>query len=343
MAQNKNIKKRIKYIDIAKGVLICCLIYGHMLIFARADGYNDLVMPIMQKSVKLYNAFFMQTFFIITGFCSSFNKTFVRFLWGNLKSLIIPSVIMVMISYIIQQLFMNHTQYIGPSLNIVSWLTLGGPWFVISMFWAKMIYWGVVKLAIRTQLIVLGLLYLIGIALNILDIIPNYSFHRHTLLMLPYLFVGCYFKNHMDTVNRWLFPVGLFGAVSIVIQFVIAHYVDSYHIPTHDFYISINKTFYIHIINAISGSAFVLWLSRKINQSHILETLGKGTLLIYLWDGLINRIVIRIFPPPFHNSDSILLCVFYHATVFILMLVVFYILIRCIYGTKYLSWIVGKW
>lgn len=298
---------RIQYIDIAKGILICCLIYGHMLIFAREEGINDTVMPIMQKSIPLYDAFFMQTFFLITGFCSSFSKGFGSFLWSNTKSLMIPAILLVTISAFVHTTFLNHPQYV----NIVSWLTLGGPWFIISMFWAKILYWVVVKWTIRTQLIVLGILYLTGIALNVFDVIPNYSFHRHTLLMLPYLFVGHWCRNHMDTVNRWLFPASMLGAMSILIQFVISQYVDFYHIPTHDFYISINKTFYIHIVNALSGSAFVLWLSRKINQNHILETLGKGTLLIYLWNGLINRAVLNIIPH-FNNPDNVIMCVFPH-------------------------------
>ena len=104
-------KKRITYIDVAKGILICCLLYGHMLIYACAEGINDSVMPIMWESVSLYNAFFMQTFFLITGLCSSFNKEFKSFLWGNVKALIIPSIIMVIISFFIQQFFMNHTPW----------------------------------------------------------------------------------------------------------------------------------------------------------------------------------------------------------------------------------------
>lgn len=334
MAQNKNIKKRIEYIDIAKGLLICCLIYGHMLIFAREEGINDTVMPIMQKSIPLYNAFFMQTFFLITGLCSSFDKDLKTFLWvGGVKSLILPSAILVMMA----ALFNHHI-----SVDYISWITFGGPWFVISLFWAKILYWFIVKMKIRAQLIVLGILYLTGIALNVSDVIPNYSFHRHTLLMLPYLFVGHWCRNHMDTVNRWLFPASMLGAMSILVQFVISQYVDFYHIPTHDFYISINKTFYIHIVNALSGSAFVLWLSRKINQNHILETLGKGTLLIYLWNGLINRAVLNIIPH-FNNPDNVIMCVCFHTTIYIVILGVFYLLIRVIYGTKYLSWIVGKW
>lgn len=334
-------KTRITYIDIAKGILICCLLYGHMLIFARIEGVSDSVMPIMQKSVKLYNTFFMQSFFFITGFCSSFSKKFKIFLWGNVKSLIIPSVLMVLFSFYVQNLLFDKTHYVGPSPNLLSWLTLGGPWFILSLFWAKLFYWNIAKFTTRQQLITIGVLYLIGLVLNIINIIPNYCYHRHVFLMMAYLFVGNYCKNHMDTYNRWITPLALFGVVSIVGQFIISQYVDFYTIPTHDANIRINRTFYIHIINAISGTAFILWLSRKIDHNHILETLGKGTLLVYLWNGLINRLVLNILPSPV--SEAVIMCVIYHASVYLLMLLLFYCLIRIIYDTKYLSWIVGKW
>lgn len=290
---NSKNKNRIPYIDVAKGILICCLLYGHMLIFAREEGLSDTVMPIMQKSVKLYNAFFMQTFFFITGFCSSFNKTFKSFLWGNIKSLIIPSVLLVLISYSLQMLLCGKAE--GPSINFLTWFTYGGPWFIMSLFWAKILYWGIVKLPIRGQLLTIGLLYCVGLALNILNVIPNYSFHRHAFLMLPYLFVGHYCKNNIDTYNNWLRPVAIFGVVSIITQFVISQCVDFYTIPTHDAYIRINKAFYIHIVNALTGSAFVLWISRKIGNNRLLETVGKGTLLIYLWNGLINTLILGMF------------------------------------------------
>lgn len=330
---------RIKYFDIAKGILICLLVYGHMLIFARIEGYSDSVMPIMQKSIKLYNAFFMQTFFIITGWCSSFNKPFNLFLWGQCKSLIIPSILLILISSLLQIAIWGD-RYIGPSTNLLSWFSTGGPWFIISLFWSKLIYWHIVKLNYRKQLLILGMLYVLGIALNILNIIPNYSYHRHVFLLLPYLFVGHYCKNHIDIVSRWLWLFALIGVISIGAQFVLSQFVSFYSIPTHDANISINKTFYIYIVNVITGSAFVLWLSKKIDHNHILETLGKGTLLIYLWNSLINRIVIDIIP---HNSTSIFHECLFHLFVFVLILVLFYLLIRIIYGTKKLSWIVGKW
>lgn len=334
-------RSRLGYIDVAKGLLIFCLLYGHMLIFARLDGINDSVMPILQKSVVLYATFFMQTFFFITGFCSSFDKDLKKFLWGNVKSLLIPSYLLVLLSYYIQSLLLDNSNYVGASPNILSWLSLGGPWFIVSLFWAKIAYWFISKLNIRQQLIVIGTLYLIGLGLNIANVIPNYSYHRHVFLMLPYLFLGNFCKKHIDLFNRWITPLAIFGVVSIVGQFIVTQFVDFYTIPTHDANISINRTFYIHIVNVITGTAFILWLSRKINRNHILETFGKGTLLIYLWNGLVNKLVLAVIPYP--SGGGIFQQILFHITVYLLIIILFYLLIRLFYETKYLRWIVGKW
>ena len=281
----------------------------------------------------------MQTFFIITGFCSSFNKDFRHFLWGNVKSLIIPSYLLVLISFILQMTLWGKAG--GASANFFLWFTNGGPWFIVSLFWAKILYWFIVQLSIRQQIIIIGIIYAIGLALNVINVIPNYSYHRHVMLMLPYLFVGHYCRNNMDTYNKWLRPLAIFGVLSIITQFVISQCVDFYTIPTHDAYIRINKTFYIHIVNALTGSAFVLWISRKIGNNRLLETVGKGTLLIYLWNGLINTLILKILPTP--QPDSFLLCIIFHLIVFVLMIILFYVLIKLIYDTKNMRWLVGKW
>jgi len=116
--------------------------------------------------------------------------------------------------------------------------------------------------------------------------------------MLPYLFVGQLCKLNYDKAIKWLPYIALFGSISILSQFILSLFVDFYNIPVHDYNISINRTFPIHIVNAITGSAVVLWLSKKIGVSNFFETLGKGTLLIYLWNGLVNRIVLAIVPYP---------------------------------------------
>lgn len=228
----------------------------------------------------------------------------------------------------------------GASANFFLWFTNGGPWFVVSLFWAKIMYYLIAKLSIRQQIIIIGIIYALGLALNIINVIPNYSYHRHVMLMLPYLFVGHYCRNNMDTYNKWLYPLAIFGVLSISIQFIVSLNVDWYSIPTHDAHIRLNKTFYIHIINAITGSAFILWISSKIKDNSFLETLGQGTLLIYLWNGLINVLLLKIIPSP---SESVFYSIVFHIFIYILMLFIFYILIKIIYGSKYINWLVGKW
>ena len=334
-------ENRIAYIDISKGILICCLLYGHMMIFARERGIDDAAMDAMHKGIKLYAGFFMQSFFIITGFCSSFKRGFGDFLWRNVKTLLIPAVILVVLANYIQELVFDHQLSLAPIANLAGWITFGAPWFILTMFFAKVVYWGISRMSMKWQVIIIAALYLLGIALNIIDVVPNYLYHRHTLLMLPYLFLGQLCRQYYETVSKWLPYIALFGAISILGQFVVSQFVDSYSIPVHDFNISINRTFPIHIVNAVTGTAVVLWLSKAISKSKFFETLGKGTLLIYLWNGLVNRVVLAVVPYP--NGGGILQQIIFHSIVYILILVLFYLLVKLVYETKCLRWMVGKW
>ena len=337
-------KTRIRYIDIAKGILICCLLYGHMLLFARMEGLNDSVMKVMQQCIPLYNCFFMQSFFFITGLCSSFDKDFKGFLWRNTKSLLIPSVILVTISEYCIQAITNHSIDFTPIYNLSRWFIDGGPWFIITMFLGKVLYFFISKLSIRNQLCYIIVLYLIGIVLNVIDCFPNYWYHRHVLLMLPYLFLGHYCKNQPFQFKKYLFPIAIFGVITIALQFVLSISCDFYKLPTHDYYISINRTFPIHIVNAISGTAFIMWLSQKIGTNRFLETMGQGTLLIYLWNELVNRLILRVLPIDLiYDSNSILSCLLFHFLVLSLLFLLFFILIKIVYNCKSLSWLVGKW
>lgn len=84
-------RPRIAYIDIAKGILIMCMLYGHIRVYGPMEGMNDPVMHIMSHTSGLYGAIFMQSFFIITGFCTSFTGG-VKYIWKNIKTLLIPSI-----------------------------------------------------------------------------------------------------------------------------------------------------------------------------------------------------------------------------------------------------------
>ena len=66
-------KVRYDWIDVAKGILFCCMLYGHIRVYGPMDGLKDDVMHLMGKTVHLFDAYDMQSFFVITGFVSTFD------------------------------------------------------------------------------------------------------------------------------------------------------------------------------------------------------------------------------------------------------------------------------
>lgn len=73
-------KQRIEYIDIAKALLIIFLVWSHYRMISRFQEVDDSMLKWMGSIVKIFATFFMQTFFLLTGFCSSFNGEFKEYL-----------------------------------------------------------------------------------------------------------------------------------------------------------------------------------------------------------------------------------------------------------------------
>lgn len=83
--------KRLEYIDVAKGILIMLMVMGHTLNIATYQPEaNDFVRNVNLLET-LYKGFYMCTFFVITGYCSNFNKPFWNFTKANLKTIVLPA------------------------------------------------------------------------------------------------------------------------------------------------------------------------------------------------------------------------------------------------------------
>ena len=273
-------KERIKYIDVAKGILICCLVWGHMSIISREYGMDDKVLHGVNATIRLYGAFFMQTFFIITGLCSSFAIPFREYIWKNVKTLVLPAIFISLLLLLFQLPFTGFSSNCRSILTSnKDWFLIGGPWFIWALFYAKLIFWGIAKMNTKAQLATVVLLYVLGFALHRADVFPNYLWHRHTLLMMPYLWLGYFLKDKMEMIDKYLFPVGMFGAVSILFQNIM-RILYAYPIPTHDWWIGLEWwSIPIHIINVLTGTAFVFWLSVKLQNADILQVIGGGLCL----------------------------------------------------------------
>lgn len=329
-------KQRIEYIDIAKAFLILCLLYGHLFLIARLQGYNDIVNSYATRPCKIYATFFMQAFFIFTGLCSSFNKTeFLPFLWKNIKTILIPGITLTILDRWLYNSLPGFSFEHTPSA--VEWLIDGGPWFIIALFCSKILYWFICKLEIRTQLLLCWGGYIICLLIREFIKMPNYICYQHTLLMLPYLCIGAIAKQHLETINSIISKIGPFCIIILILEFMF-----NFPMPVHDYSVGVSiKSFPIHIFNVLLGTFFILWISRLIGKNKFLKTIGQGTLIIYLLNECILKLSYLIVTPVY-SDNTVNLCFFYSGA-FVLSVFIFYLMIKTIYRKKYLSWIVGKY
>lgn len=329
-------KQRIEYIDIAKALLIIFLIWSHYRMISRFQEVDDSMLKWMGSIVKIFATFFMQTFFLLTGFCSSFKGQFKEYLWKNVKTILIPGIILCVLDRALYNALPGTPFEHTPSA--MEWLVDGGPWFIFAMFWAKLLYWPMAHLSIKKQLAICWGGYLLVLVQEQFFPIANTVWFKHALLMLPYLCIGNIARLYIEQVNRYLPYLSIAG---IIILF--SEYMLCLPMPIHDYYIGISlKSAPVHIFNVFAGSFAILGISKKIGSCSVLQNIGQGTLLVYLLNECVVKTVIISFKPIYSNFYGPTL-VIYHLVLFVICLLVFYILIRFIYGTKYLSWLVGKY
>lgn len=133
-------KQRIGYIDVAKGILIMCLLYGHSYIYGGFVGVDEEAMHLLGKTSKIYGCFFMQTFFFITGFCSSFNQVFWEYLWKCLKTILIPGMLLCFICGTLWRVYVWGNVYesvLKQLIGLKYWFVTGGEWFIVALFYGK--------------------------------------------------------------------------------------------------------------------------------------------------------------------------------------------------------------
>ena len=335
-------QQRIGYIDTAKGILILCLLFGHCRIISGWQGMDDPVLHVMGAGIGAYRPFFMQTFFLITGFCSTFAVGFWPFLGKNLKTLILPAMLLDLLCFGIMAMVGGNGQSFGAHLaGFAAWLSTGGPWFIFALFWAKILLWVISRLPRVWQIVLVAALYLLGLTLNHFEWFENYQWHRHALLAVPFLYGGYLLKGKMERIQKYLLPAGLVGVVLIVAQNLLAYFTD-FTLPANDVFIDVGfANFPLHFVNVAGGSALILWLAQKLAKSRTIALLGQGSLLAYLMNETIQVLVLRV-TGPLYPAGSLAGCLCFHFMSYVLCVAVTCLLIWLIYKHRGLSWIVGK-
>lgn len=121
-------KERLHYLDTAKGILMCLVVFHHFpYVLTNLDGSYNIEM--FQTFEILYTSFFMGAFFMITGV--TFRRIDnVSFLKKNIRSLILPGILLSVVCSYIQSLILDTDFSINP-LGLLLW---GGQLVVLVVF-----------------------------------------------------------------------------------------------------------------------------------------------------------------------------------------------------------------
>lgn len=218
---------RIDWIDIAKGIAILLVIIGH-------------TVPYDSATRNVIYSFHMPLFFLLSGYTYRFSDTYAEFKVQAkkvFKRLIFPVFYVSLIILVFQIILYSHgefsviVKYIFESIKALYYSSgipfkghpsLGALWFLISLFWAKIII-DIVHINFKGKnedyiYIALGLL---GIALGIKGrwLAQNLD---GTLVSILYIYIGILWKKY----NEWIDKREL-------IMFIIATLIWTYFLSVH--------------------------------------------------------------------------------------------------------------
>ena len=352
-------KERIHWIDVTKGILIILMVLGHIQVVSGDHGIDnsDLIRCIFFSG--LWGCFFMQAFFVLTGYTTNFEKDFKSYFISNVKTLVVP-----WFSFSIITRVLGHLLFSQPFYDVIGgvryFFLIEDYWFIHALFFGKIAYFFIRKWIMR-DVIRLCLLLVMTIA-GFYSISYFYSigvekpYHAYNFLhfkdflcMTIFLWVGDYLKrkNLLEKLLKGKYYASILSLFLLGNAFKMFSKIYGFELPaltpvilSHGGNITSIIQIPAFLFYTITGSLSCFGIARLINNSIILEYFGKNSLVVYCIHFLFLDIYIKLI------SVFLLPSGFFNALIFTLI-VLLMTLISCIPVIKLLqykpfSFIIGK-
>ena len=302
--------QRISYLDVTKGLLIIMVAFSHIQWLSQSfDGSASEKWFLLNKiGMYLWVPFYMPCFFVITGFCSNFNKNFAVFLKSKIVTLLFP---MLVLSFSIH-------------------------WFIWSMFTAIVIYFFINKY-IKTEwlkaLIIILLSFLGSICASFETIIAIRRYYIfHSIGLVIFVYFGQILKRYSDKLltNKIIIITTVFYLCVVILSFF-----QGYKLPA--IYSKYDTTIFqwpLHIFLSTFGSLMLIGISKIISKNKVFEYLGKNSLVIFFLHFTAINLILRYCNFLF---DS-----YWGFFVVLIMAIALCSFISYILNKPQLSWLIGK-
>lgn len=305
-------KKRITYIDTAKGILILLMLIGHI----WNNGFiHDFIY-----------VFHMPAFFILAGMTSCRKEIslhgFAEYVVSRGWRLLIPylcyEVCAIFADMMCNGIYLNVKGY---AYQVLTLRLFNGPlWFLMVLFISNTVFYFLQGM--KNQTVAYGFILAILAAVMVMPQYSAYISPSTVTLALCYMLLGCYFQIHFEKMSLgWAWPL-LMLSITVLISLS-----DIGEMP--DYQSGSRVRF---LLGSICGTAFVLALS-KWGDHVVFQFLGRNSLVILGSHYPIIRLVKHFFNfDEFSSLGGIL---------FFVILVPFEILI-ILFVNRFLPFAAGK-
>ena len=331
-------KERIHWADVAKGILIIAVALGH--IIGRGEELG-ISCPAIEAIVILGGVlcFNMPAFFILAGFWGKYDISFKDYLVKNARGMLLPLIIFSYLGGIIHEIIY---EILKGSYNsgALEWPFLDislDYWFVLALFLAKCIYWCVCRICQKqyVRLLLCIAIYAIGVLLLKAWFLPNFACWKWALIMLVYLPIGHWVREHLK--DRKLFLVALL----VFVAGWVFYWWQGSDIPHPG-----GGMKYINLISAgpslllcTAGTIVFLKICSFIKRARVLELIGRNTLAIYIMHWWVEILAMKVMRSFFSQGVWVSTA----ATVVTLLAAVFVpCVISELLNRPKLKWILGK-
>lgn len=259
---------RDRSIDIAKGIGIILVVYGH------------LVNPI-HREIFLFH---MPLFFLLSGYFFSTEKDWTTFIKDKIRKLIYPFCCFYFLSFLLRLCIEKGNLYESFCVGIYDevsrqFISINTPlWFLLALFEIFIISFLTEKYVkkVWVKIIITGIITLIGY--------ESAMHERYTII--PFLAQACmgyiffrigYWLKMKNTLKK---KVSIFAISLLILGYGIG---VTFNVTTDLFLLKMDSNYLLFFIPALCGSLLVIYLSKYLQNKRYtdwLSYLGKNSLLI---------------------------------------------------------------
>lgn len=279
---------RTKWIDVAKGIGIILVCFGHI---RNGDG-QSVWLPALDGLVAAIYLFHMPFFSLLGGFTFSAERPFKEFVIRKAKTLLIPyyvfslyfiakPIALLILPSLAATFETNHDYSIVPQLYDVL-INGNGLWFLWAYFIGEICTYGIVRIiSSRKYDAIIGIL-LILLSIAITHFFPAFVLPFRIIRGIEvcgFILLGSAMKAMLVTLNKR-------ASVTLTSIFFVLFFITAFFSITSGLSDDSPLLLLLNISAMFIGTFFALFLSISISANRILEYIGRASIVFYSLNAL---------------------------------------------------------